>query len=235
MAAIAQRLQFERGRQAHAENLDAQKIKDAKVQLQQFQKILRDFANKHKDAIHKDPEFRDSFTKMCDALDVDPLQSHAGFWAKALQIGDFYHELAVKIIDTCDPLKRKYGALIPLGDVIASVRETYGRSPPRISSSDIRRALKSLKDIGQGYQVVTHGGKPFVKTVAFGCDQDGSELLELAKDSGYFQYRRGMAMGETRFQAAVTALMNDGLIWVDLGGPDRIPLYWVVAFFPGFQ
>jgi ESCRT-II complex subunit VPS22 len=233
--AIVERVQIERAKDAHARSIDADNIKKARALLEQFQTILRQFATKHKDKIHKDPDFRESFTKMCDALGVDPLQSRGGFWAKALQIGDFYHELSVKIIDVCDPLKRKYGPLIPLSDVILAVARTYGPNPPKISASDIGRALKSLKDIGHGYEVVEHGTRGFVKTVAFESDRDGSDLLELAKDTGYFQYCKKAIMTEARFRAAVTALLNEGMIWVDRPDPEGPPLYWVVAFVPAFQ
>jgi ESCRT-II complex subunit VPS22 len=235
MARVADYLHQQAVVQHQATELDKKKLKAAKMQLEQFQTILRRFAKKHKGKIYKDPEFRDSFIRMCDELDVDPLQSRGGFFAKALGVGDFYHELSVKIIDACDPLKRKHGPLIPLGEVIRAVALTYGSNPPRIQPSDIARALKNLKDIGYGYEIVVHGGIGFVKTVAFGLEQDSRELLEKAKDTRYFQFSRNVGMNEARFRHAATALMNEGLVWIDRGNGSEYPFYWVVAYFPALQ
>jgi ESCRT-II complex subunit VPS22 len=226
--------ELDKVKQLSAQRIDAEKIDQAKKQLRQFKDVLGKFARKHKQEIEKDPDFRDAFHEMCSKLQVDPLQSRTGFWGKVLRIGDFYHELAVKVIDSCDSLKRKYGSLVPVEEVIDAVRRTYGSSPPKISPGDIERAMKALKEIGQGYTVVVHGGRRFLKTVSFDLDADGMKLLESARDQQYFQFNPKMEMTEQRFNAAVTPLLNEGLVWIDRPavGPPR---YWVVAFFPGFH
>jgi ESCRT-II complex subunit VPS22 len=36
---------------------------------------------------------------MCASIGVDPLASGKGFWSNMLDIGDFYYELAVQIVE----------------------------------------------------------------------------------------------------------------------------------------
>ncbi len=36
---------------------------------------------------------------MCASIGVDPLASGKGFWSNMLEIGDFYYELAVQIVE----------------------------------------------------------------------------------------------------------------------------------------
>ena len=86
---------------------------------------LTDFAKKHQTEIQNDPVFRQRyvqcalvsvrkpcniaktylcwicrFLQMCAPLGVDPLQaSKKSFWSQLLGMGDFYHELAVKVAE----------------------------------------------------------------------------------------------------------------------------------------
>jgi ESCRT-II complex subunit VPS22 len=235
MAGIQHVLDVDGERQVAARRIDQKRIAEAKAQLSQFKTLLQNFAKKHKDKILKDPEFRNSFNEMCEALNVDPLQSTRGLWAKFLPVGDFYHELAVKIIDICDPLKRIHGPLIQIDLVLAAVITTYG-SPPKLCRRDIDRALKALKKIGYGYSVVKLGGEVFVKTVSFECDGDGLALMNLAEGTGFFMFDAALPMGKQRFDVAAASLMNEGLVWVDRGDRDGVTRYWVVALFTkGFQ
>jgi hypothetical protein len=230
MAGLAGAVAFGAGKEAAAQAIDRGTIARAKEQLNQFQTILRDFAKHHRDKINSDPEFREAFLAMCERLNVDPLQSRGGFWAK-FNFGQFLNELAVKIVDVCDPLKRKYGTLIPLNEVIAAVSRTYGPKPPKISEADIVRAFKSLREVGQGYSVVRHGPYAFLKAAIFEFKGHEVALLEKARDSGFFQYAPGQGMSQTDFEAAATALMSEGVVWIDRGDPGEPPKYWVTAFF----
>jgi hypothetical protein len=40
---------------------------------------------------------------MCASIGVDPLASGKGFWSNMLDIGDFYYELAVQIVEVKIP------------------------------------------------------------------------------------------------------------------------------------
>lgn len=76
-------------------------ISHVSSQLEVFRTNLQQFAIKHKHSIKKDPEFRKKFQIMCSKIGVDPLASKKGFWSELLDVGDFYYELAVQIIEVC--------------------------------------------------------------------------------------------------------------------------------------
>ena len=72
---------------------------------------------------------------MCAAIGVDPLSSSRGFWAEVLGVGDFYYELAVRVIEYCIANRSKLGGLIQLKNI-----SNYLHADP----NDIRIALKVI-------------------------------------------------------------------------------------------
>lgn len=214
--------------------MSANHMASAREHLSKFQKRLEEFARKYKNEIKSDPEFRNEFNSMCLRIGVDPLQSRNGFWSKLLGVGEFYHELSIKVIDVCLSQKRKHGGMVPIEDVLEGVKKTYGKEKvPKISTSDIETALRNLKSIGDGYSIVKIGKKVFVKTVSFELDNDLVEVLNLAKDTGYIVDKGHLQWTDERFMSAINALLREGFIWVDLvaGEPPR---YYVCALFKGF-
>lgn len=87
-------------------------------QLELFRTNLQQFAFKYKHNIRKDPEFRKNFQVMCSKIGVDPLASKKGFWSEVLDVGDFYYELAVQIIEVCILTRPKNGGLIAMSDLL---------------------------------------------------------------------------------------------------------------------
>jgi ESCRT-II complex subunit VPS22 len=216
--------------------------REAKLQMEAFQRKLETFARQHKDKIRRDPEFRAEFNQMCLTLGVDPLQSKNGFWSKHLGIGSFYHELSIKIIRVCVGLKRKHGARIPIGEVIHEVQRLF-KDPPKISENDVEVALKNLKSLGQGYSVVTDKSGVYVQTVSFDLDEVGMAVLNLAKETGFFtdadqaRLRNEGGFTPEKVKTARQRLLNEGLIWVDRVEVDPTHVeekFYVLAFFAGF-
>ena len=70
---------------------------------------------------------------MCASIGVDPLASSRGFWAEMLGVGDFYYELAVRVIEYCIANRTKLGGLIQLKNI-----SKYLNSDP----NDIKISLK---------------------------------------------------------------------------------------------
>lgn len=98
-----------------------------------FKERLEHFAKNHREEISRDPHFRRQFQEMCAAIGVDPLASSRGFWAETLGVGDFYYELAVRVVEYCMANRTKLGGLIQL-----SVIARYLKAEPQ----DIKIALK---------------------------------------------------------------------------------------------
>ena len=104
--------------------------------LQKFEKFkerLEHFAKNHRAEIQKNPEFRRQFQSMCASIGVDPLASSRGFWADMLGVGDYYYELAVRVVEYCLANRNTLGGLIQMS-VIAKY---LGENP-----NDITIALK---------------------------------------------------------------------------------------------
>ena len=235
LAGIQNHRNAEANKRELGQKLYQQQIEAAEQQLHLFQTRLEEFARKYKKEIKDDPKFRNDFNQMCMQIGVDPLQSRQGFWSKLLGVGDFYHELSIKVIDVCLGLKQRNGGMVPIEDVLEGVKKTYGKEKvPKISPGDIETALKNLKSIGEGYSVIKIGKKLFVKTVSFEVDRDVEEVLELAKDTGYIVDKGGLKMSQERFDNAINKLLQEGFVWVDQvkGQP---PKYYVCALFPGFK
>lgn len=86
--------------QKKADEMKAISLQSALDTVESLEIKLTDFAKKHQNEIQNDPVFRQRFLQMCAPLGVDPLQaSKKSFWGQLLGMGDFYHELAVKVAE----------------------------------------------------------------------------------------------------------------------------------------
>ena len=101
--------------------------------FEKFKERLEHFAKNHRAEIQKNPEFRRQFQSMCASIGVDPLASSRGFWADMLGVGDYYYELAVRVVEYCLANRNTLGGLIQMS-VIAKY---LGENP-----NDITIALK---------------------------------------------------------------------------------------------
>ena len=164
----------------HKKKLDAEKFKEKgnelaehqltelSGQLQNFQTNLENFAREHKQDIKRDPEFRRHFQEMCASIGVDPLASGKGFWSNMLDIGDFYYELGVQIVEVCMASQHKTGGLMELGEIRHKLIRARGRSEhhQEITLDDLLRATKKLKVLGTGFTVIPLGsGRHLVQSV----------------------------------------------------------------------
>merc|ERR1739848_871410 len=143
-------------------------LKQLSSQLEQFQRNLETFAKEHKQEIRRDPEFRKRFQEMCASIGVDPLASNKGFWSNMLDIGDFYYELGVQIVEVCMASQHKTGGLLELGQLRQKLISSRGRSQHHqdITIDDLLRATKKLKILGTGFTVIPlNSGRYLVQSV----------------------------------------------------------------------
>ena len=87
----------------------------------------------------KDPEFRRHFQEMCASIGVDPLASGKGFWSNMLDIGDFYYELGVQIVEVCMAAAPKTGGLMELGELRQRLVRARGRGAHHQQISQVWR------------------------------------------------------------------------------------------------
>lgn len=114
--------------QRKGELLTAESARQMKEQLTTFKKNLEQFAILHKKEIQNDPAFRAKFHVMCASIGVDPLTTRKGVWADLLGVGDFYYELAVRIIKVCVETRPMNGGIISLRELLFELlkqRMTY--------------------------------------------------------------------------------------------------------------
>lgn len=150
----------------HKKNLEAEKYKDKTNELQesQFEQMskqmeilktnLEEFANKHKNEIKKNSQFRKQFQEMCAAIGVDPLSSGKGFWS-VLGMGDFYFELSVQVVETCLAANHSTGGIMELKELRDRLVAARGRKAQHqeITEEDILIASKKLKVFGNSFNV----------------------------------------------------------------------------------
>eukprot|EP00803_Ostreobium_quekettii_P010824 evm.model.scf_1067.3 EVM.evm.TU.scf_1067.3 scf_1067:30815-34712(-) len=200
-----------------------------KTQMASFKKSLEEFAMKYKQDIRKDPVFRAQFHQMCANIGVDPLSSNKGYWASLLGLGDFYYELGVQIIEICIAARTVSGGLLDLNFLERSLLARRGSAAEAVAQSDIVAAIKKLKVLGNGYDLVTLGSKSYVRSVPVELNTDKNRVLELAQDTGYLSKRELMEMAkwsDTRAEESLQGLLREGFAMIDDGAPSGVRLYW---------
>ncbi|KAJ1982395.1 ESCRT II complex subunit Dot2, partial [Dimargaris verticillata] len=165
--------------------LAATEIEQLQSQLGLFKANLEEFARKHQKKIRSNPAFRTQFQKMCQQIGVDPLASNKGFWADLLGFGDFYYELGIQIIEACMATRHINGGLIAMDTLKSQIETMRGGHAQAINEDDIVRAIKNLKPLGSGYQVLDIGNQRMIRSVPKEFNTDQSQVLAIAQAKFY--------------------------------------------------
>jgi len=212
-------------------------LQELSGQLSNFQTNLENFAREHKQDIKRDPEFRRHFQEMCASIGVDPLASGKGFWSNMLDIGDFYYELGVQIVEVCMASQHKTGGLMELGEIRHKLIKSRGRSEHHqdITLDDLLRATKKLKVLGTGFTVISLGsGRYLVQSVPGEMSLDQVMVLQQAEASGGMVNQeiltKNLKWDRNRGNMALEKMMGAGLLWVDKQNPEG-DMYWVPSIF----
>lgn len=190
LAAFDRQEQFKRSFAQLSTALSQSQVDHLHSQLAHFRTALARFASTHRDSIKNDPTFRHAFQQMCSSIGVDPL---AG------------------------PRKGGWWAeVLGLGDW----QYELGVHGGEITEDDVLRSIKTLQQLGAGYQVVEIGGKKMVRSVVKELDEDQSVVLAIAKVEGgrVVEDIPVQRRGWTRERASATLenmVHRDGLCWVD--------------------
>lgn len=206
--------------------------RQVKEQLETFKKNLEEFAVKHKDQLNKDPEFRQYFNELCSKIGVDPLVSSKGFWGQLLGVGDFYYELGVQIVEVCMQSRPINGGLMEIEDVLVAVRKKRGKNGKQVSKDDIERAVKQLSALGSGFQIIRLGALKMLQSVPYQLSQDHASVMELAQGKYYVtkqQVAQELSWTLPRVDLAITQLVEEGMVWIDIDPSSDQTLYWFPA------
>ncbi|ORZ25416.1 EAP30/Vps36 family-domain-containing protein [Absidia repens] len=235
LAHAQQKDRLDRDFQQIGDSIAAKEIEQLQKQLETFKQNLEEFAWKHQKDIKKDPMFRSHFQQMCANIGVDPLASNKGFWADMLGVGDFYYELGIQIIEACMQTRSRDGGLTALQDLtkrLDRMRGKEGRKHQDIIEDDIIRAVKALRPLNGGFEVIALGAKKMIRSVPSELDKDQAGLLLLAQKLGYVDsqlIQKELGWDENRVETGLDRLVQDGLVWVDDQAEDKA--YWVPSYF----
>ena len=199
----------ERQQQEKMANLGAQitaeRVGMIEDQLEELQTQLQKLAQNHRSDIKEDPVVRARFRQLADSLGVDLISSKKNVFAGALGLGDFYYQLAGRVVEACMQERKFCGAYVPLRRVQFFVQKAYDastltsgnpenrhhlhlhssskRKEPEatrvvISEADILTALSKLSVLGAGYNIVKLGGVSYIQTTPDG-GRGGDHILLL--------------------------------------------------------
>lgn len=205
--------------QKAGESLETQKISFVEDVLSSFKVKLAEFAAKHRDRINSDPEFRQQFHAMCVTAGVDPLASSKGFWADILNVGEFYFELAVKIVQICVSTRSSNGGLMSLNELLLKLRSNRSiDSNHSLAMDDINKAVDKLHVLGSGFRVIKMSGVPMILSVPLEINTDHELMIDAAQSTAFVSVDTMTALcGWTheRFSYVIHSLLMEGMVWID--------------------
>jgi len=234
---LAQLRDQERLRQQRAEvgaKANEQLLVDLRRLAESFRIHLEEFASRHKKEIQDDPHFRSRFHQMCSAVGVDPLMSRKSAWTDLLG-GDYYHELAVRIVEVCMRTRNLNGGLLSASELVDRLRRTRRTFSERISVDDVERAVNKLSCLGNGFRVVSlEGNRKLIQSIPDELNPDLTRLLSTVGPSGYIAMRDAVAQlnwDQERAIGAFRRLMEMGLCWIDVF--EENTTYWFLGMIQG--
>ena len=181
-------------------------------QLAAFTKNLEDFAQKYKNEIQFNPDFREQFYTMCIEIGVDPLAS-ISLWSKTLNLSEFYYNLAIQIIT----ISMTKGPLIEINELRKMLMNNMKTKD--VSLMDIEKAIESVSELKCGFQIVTVKNSKAVVTVPMEKDPAVDDIIKMASENdgwiGYSICYNKKGMKQIEFENAIKTLLNHGVAWED--------------------
>ncbi|KZV92665.1 winged helix DNA-binding domain-containing protein [Exidia glandulosa HHB12029] len=218
--------------------LSQQQLDAMQTQVDHFRTALQRFARSHRADILRSPTLRGAFVQMCTSIGVDPLQGAGPSRNKlaeltGLGLGEWQAELGVQVCDVCIGTRDRNGGLIEMPELVRILCRMRGLGEDGeggVNEDDVVRAIRSLKPLGAGYEVVTVGDTRFVRSVPRELDVDQTALLGLAKRNGGVLDEDSVVqtLGWTNERARAgleNMLLRDGMCWVDEQDPRGLVYY----------
>jgi len=216
--------------------MKATSLQSAIDTVERLEVKLTEFAKIHQKEIQRDPLFRQRFLQMCAPLGVDPMSSSKSFWGSLLGIGDFYHELAVKVAEVCLASRPRNGGIISVTEVqalLAKRKSRLGAAPAKngkVSASDIDVAIQKLAKLGGGFRTVDIGKSRMIVSVPNELGSDVMEIMSFVNENGHKSgvsadtIAKGLGWDHDRVDRGIKLLLQEGMAWTDKCGSTM--LYW---------
>ena len=211
--------------QKKADELKATSLQSAIDTVEKLEVKLTEFAKRHRSEIQNDPVFRQRFLQMCAPLGVDPLSSEKTALGSLLGIGDFYHELSVKIAEVCMSTKSSNGGIMSVREIQSVLKQRRTRlgmasqQTTDVSISDIEVAIKKLGKLGGGFRTIQLGKSTMVVSVPTELDNDHMQVMTAAQETGkgvtIDQVMESTGWSKQRAERAIELLLQEGMAWLD--------------------
>ncbi|KAK4302965.1 hypothetical protein Pmani_024993 [Petrolisthes manimaculis] len=153
------------------------------------------------------------------------------FWCEMLGVGDFYYEVGVQVVELCVATSHRNGGVLSLDEVQRRLNARR-RHDNQITSDDIVRAVKKLRVLGSGMEVMATGSSQFIYSIPGELSMDHTTLLQLAESKGSLTVAgtaTNLGWTEERTNRAIQHLLQVGVTWRD--DQSSPPSYWFPAFF----
>lgn len=223
--------------QKKADEIKAVSLQSAIDNLERLELKLTSFAKAHKTEIQKDPVFRHRFLQMCAPLGVDPLASQKTILGNLLNIGDFYHELAVKVAEVCLATKSSNGGMISITEIqhtLQSRKTKLGmaQQATTVSVADLLVAVQKLGKLGGGFRTIQlNETSTMVISVPTELDNDHMEVLRVAQEQEFgltlSHVQAATKWNLERTRRAMELLLQEGMAWLDEYHGESY--YWFVS------
>jgi ESCRT-II complex subunit VPS22 len=225
-----------------ADEIKAISLQSAIDTVEKLEVKLTDFAKRHGADIQNDPVFRQRFLQMCAPLGVDPLASKKTLLGNLLGMGDFYHELAVKIAEVCLASKSSNGGIVSVREIQKALSQRksrlgMARQQVNVSVADISVAIGKLGKLGGGFRTIQIGSSTMVVSVPTELDNDHMSVLTVAQGtSGSSSNNAGITVDQVmastgwtraRTERALELLLTEGMAWID--DYQGVTYYWFTS------
>lgn len=121
------------------------------------------------------------------------------------------------------------GGMIDLPSLLRHVNKRRGSQAEPASEDDVIRAIKKLRVLGGGFDLVNIGCRQYVRSVPGELNLDKNRALGVAQGKGFTsvpELVRVAGWPEQRAGDVLQGLTREGLAWVDDGAQDGVRLYW---------
>lgn len=206
------------------------------TQLSVFESALINFANDHGDEIRQNNEFRSKFTELCQLIGIDPLELTIYSNSKApIRNENFYISLSVKVVEVCQETRNLNGGLVSFKELLPRLQNNVNLHSS-ITEPDLLKALDILKDLGNGYEVLTINDKKWLKfslassSLNENFTTDQKRVYEVCTFmGGYVTYRLlrdNYGWDKIRCKSVINEMITNGFLWVDSQGVNGEWQYW---------
>lgn len=152
-------------------------------------------------------------------------------------MGDFYHELAVKVAEVCYASRSRNGGIMSIKE-LQSILQGRGTKfqlsdttlkANKYSEEDIIVAISKLSKLGSGFRTVKIGNSMLVISVPTELDNDHVSVFQLAQENK----GQGLTVldvvvrtgwSDERVKRSLDLLLSEGMAWLDCY--DGEEYYW---------